>query len=94
VSTKGLASPVAVDDSRSQRDLLRALYRTARGRKGRGLGFEDLVQAASNAAGKPMEEFFQRHITGTGVLPLPAAAHRGPAAHRHIIAGSSIGSLR
>ena len=63
----------ASGNRRSLDDLLRALYERARGRKGKGLTLDDVVRTASKVAGKPMDDFFDRHVKGSETLRLPEA---------------------
>jgi predicted metalloprotease with PDZ domain len=56
-------------------DLFRQLWRDF-GRRGRGLGEEDLEAAVAAIAGSPQRAFFQRYIRGTTELPVPALLAR------------------
>jgi predicted metalloprotease with PDZ domain len=45
---------------------------TSHGAKGRGITLRDIVAATSAEAQSDMGEFFERHVTGTTDVPLPA----------------------
>ncbi|MBN1356026.1 M61 family metallopeptidase [bacterium] len=50
-------------------DLMRILYRNRIRNGSRGFSYGDVKAAASEAAGKSMDEFFERFVEGTGDLP-------------------------
>jgi predicted metalloprotease with PDZ domain len=56
-------------------DLFRELWRGF-GRRGRGLGEEDIEAAVAALAGRSQRAFFQRYIRGTAELPVPALLAR------------------
>ena len=60
----------ATSNRKSLDDVLRALYKTARGRRGKGLTYDDVVRSASSVAGLPMDEFFEPYVEGPEELPL------------------------
>ncbi len=58
-------------------DVMRVLYRMARERDGRddqrgsgSLALEEIKETVSAVAGRPIDDFFERHIEGIEVLPL------------------------
>jgi predicted metalloprotease with PDZ domain len=53
-------------------DLFRVLWRR-HGRKGEGIGYEDVRRAADEIAGRSLAGFFRRYVDGTDELPVPAA---------------------
>lgn len=60
----------ATDSRRSLDDVMARLYRTARRRPGRDTTLADIGSALAAAAGRPMDDFLSRHVSGAEPLPL------------------------